>query len=196
MFKLLQHTICAGAVLLAATTAQAVTVVNGDFEQGDFAGWSLIEDQGLNVVDMGAPHGGDYAAFFGETGAPASITQQLSTQAGQAYSVSFWLSNLGSGSANSTTNTFQMLIDGNALIAVNDKSATNYTQYQMTFTAASSATSLAFRFQHDDSFWLLDDVAVNLAPGTIPAIPEPSSVLMLLLGMGALATRHYLRTNR
>ena len=185
---ILYRSLCAGALLCGATAAQAApTVVNGGFESGDFSGWSLIEDQGYNAVDTGSQHSGDYSAFFGETGAPASIAQTLATETGHTYAVTFWLSNLG-GSVNntSTQNTFQMLIDGGALVSINDKSATGYTEYQLDFKAASAATNLAFSFHHDETFWLLDDVSIR---DVTSPVPEPSTVVMMLLGLGALALR-------
>lgn len=189
MHNFLSKVLCAGAIALAATAAAqaAPVLVNGDFELGDFSGWTLVQDQGLNMVDSGAQHGGDYSAFFGETGAPASITQSVATEAGHSYIVSFWLSNQG-GSMNNidTHNTFQLLLDGDTVYATSDKSATNYTLYQTYFTAVSAATSVGFKFQHDENFWLLDDVVVA-------EVPEPSTMLMLLFGLGALALQRRLR---
>jgi hypothetical protein len=194
MNRFVQQSLCVGALLCAALTAQAApTVVNGGFEAGDFTGWSLVGDQDYNVVAGDNPHTGDFSAFFGQTDAAATLSQSLATVAGHAYTVSFWLSNLG-GSVNNidTVNSFEILIDGAKLLDVQDKTATSYTKFQQAFTATSSSTVLAFSFKHDENFWLLDDVAVSEVPPTIPSVPEPSTVLMLALGLGALLLRRRL----
>lgn len=189
MEKLVSRLLCASALMCSMAAQAATTVVNGGFESGDFNGWSLTGDADYNVVASDLPHLGNNSAFFGQTDTAATLTQTLDTVIGQKYTVSFWLSNLGGGADNlGTANSFAMLIDGATVISVQDKTATNYTLFEQVFTANTSLTSLAFRFQHDEAFWLLDDVAIkDVAP--IPTVPEPSSILMLMLGLGALALR-------
>jgi hypothetical protein len=189
--KFLRRFLSGAFLLLAFTTAHALPViVNSGFEAGDFRGWTLDGNADMNVVDMGAQHSGDYSAFFGEVGMPASIAQTLSTEAGHIYLVSFWLSNLG-GSINNdeTLTTFEALAGGNSLLALNDKTATDYAELQLQFQATSSATELAFHFRHDEAYWLFDDVSISdlsAGPADPTDLPEPSSALILLLGAGLL----------
>jgi hypothetical protein len=190
MNKLSKWSTAVGTMLFVAAAAQAApTVANGGFETGDFSGWSLAGEQGFSLVDTGYQRSGDFSAFFGEVGTPAVLSQSLATDIGHTYSVSFWLANLG-GSINNaeTVNSFGMLLDGARVVDVQSKDATGYTQYAWTFTAASASTSLAFSFQHDETFWLLDDVAISDI-STIPAVPEPSAALLLMLGLGVFALR-------
>ena len=87
-------------------------VQNGGFETGDFTGWTLVgntivynwrgnstvydavEDaaSGYDVV-----HSGTYGAFLGDDQL-ATLSQSLTTVAGQNYLLSFWLDNPVSGS--------------------------------------------------------------------------------------------------
>lgn len=181
MGKLIKQVLCAAAFLVGANAQAAIT--NGDFESGDFTGWTLAGSQDLTGVTLDYQHGGLYAAFFGEVGAPSSIAQSLSTTAGQTYSVSFWISNLGGNPLNPNTfSTAEVLVDGASAWSLSDKTVTDYTQYQFQFTAAASSTELAFSLRHDETFWLLDDIVVS-------AVPEPATVLLLISGLGLLAVQ-------
>jgi hypothetical protein len=172
----------------AFAAAQAVPMIaNGGFETGDFSGWTLDGSTETNWVDTGIQHGGDFSAIFGEFGKPASITQTLATEAGRSYTVTFWLSNLGGAVDNTdTASTFEVLAGGASLLSLNDKTATDYAMTQLQFTAVADSTELAFRFQHDENFWLFDDVAVSELSSGSTDVPEPSSMLILALGAGLI----------
>lgn len=181
MTKFLRQFLC-GAAMLAFGMAQAGAAVdNGDFETGDLSGWTLTGSTETNWVDTGIQYGGNYAAVLGESGASAWLSQSLATVAGQTYTVSFWLANLGGSEANiDTFSTFEVLAGGNSLWLLSDKTATDYTGYQVQFIATSGSTELVFAARHDENFWLLDNVSVS-------AVPEPSTVLLLIAGLGLIA---------
>ena len=173
--------------MLFASSAQAGLICNGDFETGDFSGWQQTGagDAGMVAADGEYVIAGNYAAFFGGYGSFTGITQEAATAAGQAYTLSFWLRNLGGGMFNDdTVSYFSVSIDGAIQPAslLYTKEASEATRYDLAFAAASSLTEVKFEFRQDDSFWILDDVAVDAA-GVSGEVPEPGSLPLALAGL-------------
>jgi hypothetical protein len=83
------------------TTHTAVTLVNGDFEMGPVGanaptGWSYLNTDNASfpgVVENspGLAHGGSNYYFDGSVQAYDGITQLISTNVGDHYSINFWL---------------------------------------------------------------------------------------------------------
>jgi hypothetical protein len=90
--------LCSSA-LAFAPPAQA-DVVNGGFETGTFAGWTLTGDTSFSGVDPSAARSGNYEAFFGPT-TVGGISQAFATTANTAYVVTFSLALLDSARPNS-----------------------------------------------------------------------------------------------
>src|SRR5262245_30132614 len=96
-----------------STVAQADMVVNGGFETGDFAGWTVTHAaQGSGVIVLGEPHSGSFAAGFLAVTPPYTdtISQTLSTTPGGTYILDYWLEN-GAG----PLNLFQASWDGTVI---------------------------------------------------------------------------------
>ena len=106
-------------------------VVNGGFESGDFAGWSIVGQAGLYAggrVGNGTPgtttdnsHSGSYYYSDGAVGGVDGIAQSFATTVGEDYNLNFWLANDGGGIASldvfvgaqvSSYNGFPILYDG------------------------------------------------------------------------------------
>jgi len=93
------------------TTSSAVAVVNGGFESGPLfasapTGWTYLNTFGAlagGIVDDNNPHSGSNNYFDGAVQAYDGITQSISTTIGDAYTISFWLSE------DSTQTTFSRL---------------------------------------------------------------------------------------
>lgn len=173
--------------MLLGSAAHAGLVANGGFESGDLSGWQLsgAEDSAMVGSEQPFMHSGDYAAFLGSYGTLAGITQNIGTTAGQAYTLTFWLSNLGASLENEdSVSYFSVSIDGAVQPAslLYSKEASEFTRYDVAFTAASSLSELKFDFRQDDAFWILDDVSVE-AVNESADVPEPGSLPLVLIAL-------------
>jgi hypothetical protein len=170
------------ALTLAAGSVHAVGVVNGDFETGDFTGWSVAGASFYTGVDAPSAHTGLYGAFFGEDSPGSSISQNVATAPGGIYVVSFWVQLDDSAVPSSFSWSWGGVAQAPAL---SNASGFNYALVSATVTASGASTPLQFSFTNPNSFWLLDDVSVTPVPE--PATPMLWSAGALLLA--ALARR-------
>ncbi|NVD72413.1 PEPxxWA-CTERM sorting domain-containing protein [Duganella sp. BJB1802] len=167
------------AAILAASTlsAQAATelVVNGNFETGNFTGWTKSGNPSLSdVISNTVTSNHTFVWRSGATGSPAYISQSLATSAGWTYSLSFDVYN----TATSNT-TFEADFNGVSVYAFKNE-ARNWTHVTLDgLTATGAATELKFGARNDPSFVRLDNVSV-----TVTAVPEPETYAMLLAGLG------------
>ena len=172
-----------GAAALAPS-AHAQSVANGDFETGDFTGWTLSGNVNTGATAdtfvFGNPHSGDYAAWLGPFGADGFLSQTIATTPGEAYTVTYWLAADAPSGTNNFTTSFggQVLFTGSNLAPTDDNalSEDDYVRYSYTAVAADTASMLQFGFRNDPSRFRLDDVSVTRA-----AVPEPSSLVSVAL---------------
>ena len=166
-----------GAIL--AIPAQA-DVANGSFETGDFTGWTQSGNTGFSGVECPGSAFvavGNCDAFFGPSGSTGTISQTLSTVAGQSYDISFWLKTDGG-----TPSSFSASFDGAVLTTLTNPSASPYTLYTYLAVATTNSTLLSFTFRDDPGFTSIDGVSVQPASG----VPEPATWMMMLLGFGGM----------
>ncbi|HEX4984269.1 MAG TPA: hypothetical protein VFV63_21380, partial [Ilumatobacteraceae bacterium] len=111
-------------------------------------------------------HSGDYGLSAGPVssgeGSVSSISQELTTVIGTAYSLSFYLS----GGATYDASFTATLGDTTASSYVNELFST-WTLVQFAFTASAASTTLTFSFYNDPSYWYLDDVVFVDAGGDL-----------------------------
>lgn len=156
-------------------------VTNCGFETGTFSGWTLANTNATGVESFGfdeGPNSGNYFAALGNVGSDGSVSQTLSTVAGQTYDVSFWLANDGD-----LPNDFSASFGGTPLVSLSQAPAMPYTLYSFVETSSSGSTLLNFTERNDPGYWGLDDVSVVGAVAT----PEPSNLVLTGSGLLALA---------
>jgi len=152
--------VCAGLAVSVGVNAQ---VVNGDFETGDFTGWTQFGDTTYDGVWDGEPHGGVFSAYFGAIGTPSGISQTLSgVNAGDRVTVRFWLVN----EDGSTPNTCLVTLDGQTVLSLTDFTDTAYEEFSATITVGATNPDLVFAFTNDLAFTDLDDVTVTVEAGS------------------------------
>ncbi|MGA3181083.1 MAG: protease pro-enzyme activation domain-containing protein [Verrucomicrobiota bacterium] len=154
-------------------------LTNGGFETGSFSSWSLTGNTSDNVVttSLVTPHSGEYAAAFGQAGSLAYLSQTVSTTAGQAYLLSFWLSNPKAGTPNQfVVNWNTNLSSTNTILSQTNLGPFNWTNEQFIVTAAGTSSVLQFGFRDDPQYLGLDDVSL------IPLQPPVAGNLVLQRG--------------
>ncbi|MFN5857244.1 MAG: DUF642 domain-containing protein [Pseudanabaenaceae cyanobacterium] len=179
-------------VVLGVSTGSAQAsnlVTNGDFNTGNFSGWTKSGNLSLLDVISNTNNlpGGSYHARFGSTGSPGIISQTLNTIAGRSYTLSFFLRESGSGANRSSV----VSVGGNTLFSfLPPANNVPWTSYSSNFTATSASTLLSFSFRNDPSFTRLDNVSVteNLPPRPVPL---PGVAFGVVAAGGALFAKQY-----
>ena len=157
---------------------------NGGFETGDFTYWSMVGDTnavftlegddtdvgGTNAIpgvdDAVFVHSGMYGAYLGESNIVGSLSQTVTTQPGQMYAISFWLTSLRY-QGKTTPNVFSASWNGANLYAQTNLGAFGWTNLQYVVRATSAQTTLRFNFKNIPAAFGLDDITVEPAPAPV-----------------------------
>ena len=157
-----------GAVQSAPFSYQSTPlVVNGGFEYGSTAFWTLSGNLGgstiaSDVYYYGQPsyiHSGSYAAILGTNASLGYLSQTIPTFAGQTYTLSFWLDE----TLGAATNEFIVSWNGTNLLSQTNLGIFPYTNFQFSVMGATGGSVLQFGFRNADHFFGLDDVSVEPA---------------------------------
>ena len=172
--------------MAAASVARADLVNNGGFETGDLTGWSAAGDFTYTGVNASPNiHSGNFAFDMGPVNGEGSISQNLSTVAGQTYQFSFWLANDGG-----IPNNFHALWNGAEQLGLTDANGFGYTQYSYNVTATGASTTIEFDFYQLPAWYHLDDVSVT------SAVPLPPAAAMGIGGMAGIGMIGAIRRRR
>ena len=164
-----------GAFAVSSTLSVGQSVLrNGDFESGDFTGWTLVGNtvtsgNVYNAVEDASSgftviHSGTYGAFMGDTQL-ASLSQSFPTVPGLYYLVSLWLDNPATG----TGQQFRVnwLNDGtvaNSLFQISSPPVFAWTNLQFLVAATGSTGTLQLKAENDSNYFGVDDVSVTPIP--------------------------------
>ena len=129
----------------AAPTRAGNLVTNGGFESADFSGWTVGNRNDIRLfVDDGSntdisPRGGVFEAAFASSGRVNTLTQNVATTPGQAYTLEFYFAADGGLPSN-----FFASFNGVDLFQVQDPEAQDFTRYTYQVAATAAASRLQF----------------------------------------------------
>lgn len=201
------------AALGMGLSAQANLLTNGSFESGAFVdqgsntmslasgsnvitGWTVVTDTTAwigptNPWTLSASDGSYFLDLTNyQAGAPfAGMSQTISTTPGATYSLSF---DLGSSSTYGLPDSITASAAGTSQTFFS--SATGVNQWKsitMHFVATSATSTVLLQGASGRDYIGLDNVDVEFVSGPGTGLPEPTTLVLLGLGFGALvAARH------
>ena len=174
---------------------------NCGFESGVFDGWTVSGTDvpssenflyGVETVDPyptvtngTAPSSGDFQAFFSDQAHnPITLSQTFGTKIGTTYTVSFALAQYDVNDPFDTTfiNSLVASFGGATLLSLKSSPDFGYMTYSYDVLATSSMSTFQIVTSDTTGEFLVDSVSVA-AP-----VPEPAAPLMLVAGLGLLAS--------
>lgn len=183
-------------------------VVNGDFETGTLGGWSQSGLTGYQAVstDTLGPVLTRHTGFVFSEGADISngyISQTIATVAGATYTLKFDLQRLDTRGPGDPLTNFEEVTFG-AVTVFSETNVTDNDWMSHTFNnlaGTGGLVELKFGGRNVYNYIQLDNISLvadAVAPGPpgppAGAVPEPASIAMLLLGLGALGWTRRKRT--
>jgi hypothetical protein len=178
-----------------AALAAPNLVTNGSFEDTTTiggSGWTTsgaFTSEGFDYMvdtDPSNAQAGNHSFAGGAIGNYGYLSQSIATAVGTAYDIRLWLVN-PSGFADGTA--IQVLWDGGQIFAATDILGSGYTEIVLNSVATAPLTIFSIGLRDDSFFLNVDSIAVT-------AVPEPSTVALLVAGLAFVASRRRLRSSR
>jgi PEP-CTERM motif len=189
-------------ILASMATANAATIVNGNFEGGVTptpgggnvpVGWTANTAYGetdFNQVLAGQGISGAPALSIGNDDnqfpQPATLSQTFADTAGTVYHVDFFWRANGAGDPNAF---LTLAVGGSSVTLLEGAAPTSFAEDSFTFTGTGSDT-LSISAQTNPSDWFVDDISLSAVTS---AVPEPSTWAMLILGFCGVGFMAYRR---
>lgn len=174
-------TFSAGAVLALAFTGLGVgaaqaspnLVKNGGFETGHFTDWGINQvSYPMYIVANPVQEGAFAAQIAGYQFGPDTLSQLISTSAGQSYNLSFWYFQVPA-----QPNGIAVTWNGANVYAATNEAIGGY-QHVLASVVGTGSDSLVFTAYNNPAYTYLDNVSVSAG------VPEPSTWALSLLGFG------------
>lgn len=155
------------------TTTESIS--NGDFETGNFSGWTKVDQSNSTDVVSADPlyvHSGVYGVSAGPWGGiTGSISQVVTTGVDKHYNLSFWLNAQGGG------DTFEVYWEGTKVLDLSGSLPVTWTRYTASLTASAPTSLLSFNMLNEPSFFGLDDISmVDVDPVALPSTYTDTTV--------------------
>ena len=138
-------------------SAQQNLVLNPGFETGDFTNWTAVDAAAGTDYGVGtSAHSGVYAAYLAgvSLGNFDSISQNIHTQPGAKYKLTFWLFN----SSNANNSEFQALWNGKVVFTTANVAFPYTKEVVLNLVATGPLSSLTFEGYQVPASYDLDDI--------------------------------------
>lgn len=148
-------------------------ILNGDFEMGNFANWTVSGGGHIHVtqLELGGSFG-HYSVELLPNSSPETLSQNVATTPGQHYFVSFDVI----GDPESVSAPFTVSWDGVTILALaNVPAGVNHYSFDVLGDGLLSSTLLQFSYENDGTGMILD--SVNVSPATGPATESAAGSL-------------------
>ncbi|MDD5035847.1 MAG: DUF642 domain-containing protein [Methylococcaceae bacterium] len=129
----------------------------------------------------------------------SSISTTIPTITGDVYDLSFGAAAWVSGTSNTGLVSAGSLLNQNFSTTLsNTLAAQAFDPFVFQFTATGSSTTITFKSTNQlaGGFTygpVIDNVSVNFVSGPVTSVPEPSSIALILMGLGAEISRKALK---
>ena len=209
----LSTNVVASTLLCCASMAHANLLTNGSFESGAFvtqgndtmslpagstviSGWSVVTDTtawigATNPFSLAASDGSFFLDLTNyQAGAPfAGMSQSIATTPGDTYSLSF---DLGGSNRWGRPDSLTASAAGTSMTFTTGAASTtspnnDWYRESMQFVASSASTTILLQGTSGFNYIGLDNASVDVVSGSPPAVPEPSTWMLVVAGLASVA---------